>query len=141
MDKEIIIVTPTPEQFYESVLKDVPDLDPSKKEQIMFAAQELIKAGAGTLELPATGENMMKWLEAQPRIWPEAKHDRFIKQMNGQSDLLSNVSPSRDSWIPVALGMGGVSISIVVSQTYARTEVFINRGDQEENKKIFDYFY
>ena len=62
---------------------DVPDLDPSKKEQIMFAAQELIKAGAGTLELPATGENMMKWLEAQPRIWPEAKHDRFIKQMNG----------------------------------------------------------
>lgn len=66
---------------------------------------------------------------------------QFLREMNKHSNLCSNVSPSRDNWIPVALGMSGVSMSIVISQTYARAEVFINRGKQEENKKIFDYFY
>jgi len=37
--------------------------------------------------------------------------------------------------------MSGISISLVISKKYARVEVYINRGDKDENKKIFDYFY
>lgn len=66
---------------------------------------------------------------------------QFLKEINKHTHLCNNVNPSRDNWIPVALGMQGVSMSVVISKTYARSEVFINRGDKEENKKIFDYFY
>jgi len=30
---------------------------------------------------------------------------------------------------------------LVISKKYARSEIFISRGNKEENKKIFDYFY
>ena len=66
---------------------------------------------------------------------------QFLEEINSKYDFCSNVNPSTDNWIPVALGMGGVSISLVVSRKYARVEVFINRGDKDENKKIFDFFY
>ena len=66
---------------------------------------------------------------------------QFIDEMNKVNTLCQNVSPTISSWIPVALGKSGVSMSLVVTKNYARTEIFINRGDSEENKKIFDYFY
>jgi hypothetical protein len=37
--------------------------------------------------------------------------------------------------------MSGVGLNLVITQKYARAEVYINRGSSEENKKIFDYFY
>ncbi|OGE96823.1 MAG: hypothetical protein A3A83_02160 [Candidatus Doudnabacteria bacterium RIFCSPLOWO2_01_FULL_48_57] len=65
---------------------------------------------------------------------------QFLKEMSKITDICNNISPSKDGWIPVALGITGVSMSIVITQTYARVEVFINRGNKEENKKIYDYF-
>lgn len=66
---------------------------------------------------------------------------QFLKEINKVNNLCSNTSPSKDTWIGVALGMSGVSLNLVVTQKYARTEVYINRGSQGENKKVFDYFY
>ncbi len=33
-----------------------------------------------------------------------------------------------------------MSVNCVVSKSYARTEVYINRGSYDENKQVFDYF-
>lgn len=66
---------------------------------------------------------------------------QFISERNKQNSLCANVSPSTDNWIPVALGMAGVNINLVVSKKYARVEIFINRGEKDENKKIFDFFF
>ena len=63
----------------------------------------------------------------------------FIEGMNGTSNLCSNLSPSKDNWLGIALGWSGVSINCVVSKNYARTEVYINRGDIDENKRVFDF--
>ncbi len=63
----------------------------------------------------------------------------FIEGMNGMSNLCSNLSPSKDNWLGIALGWSGVSINCVVSKNYARTEVYINRGDIDENKRVFDF--
>ncbi|HAW73242.1 MAG TPA: DUF4268 domain-containing protein [Flavobacteriales bacterium] len=63
----------------------------------------------------------------------------FIEEMNGTSNLCSNLSPSKDNWLGIALGWSGVSINCVVSKNYARTEVYINRGDIDENKRVFDF--
>ena len=63
----------------------------------------------------------------------------FIEGMNGTSNLCSNLSPSKDNWLGIALGWSGVSINCVVSKNYARTEVYINRGDMDANKRVFDF--
>ncbi len=66
---------------------------------------------------------------------------QFLKEINRQNNLCGNVSPTTAQWIPVsALGIGGIGINLVVSQKYARAEVYINRGTKEENKRIFDFF-
>ncbi len=64
---------------------------------------------------------------------------QFLKEINKHTDLCSNISPTTEQWIPVSLGMGGVSINLVVTQRYARAEILINKG-KDENKRIFDFF-
>jgi hypothetical protein len=64
---------------------------------------------------------------------------QFIDELNEKSQLAQNVAPSTDSWIGLALGMGGVSLNLVVTREYARAEIYINRGDQAKNKKAFDF--
>ncbi|MDD3487884.1 MAG: DUF4268 domain-containing protein [Candidatus Pacebacteria bacterium] len=66
---------------------------------------------------------------------------QVINVMNEKNNLCQNVSPSTDSWIGIGLGISGVSLNLVVSQSYARSEIYINRGDKQENKKVFDYFF
>lgn len=66
---------------------------------------------------------------------------QFLKEINKVNHLCANTSPSKDTWISSALGMSGVGLNLVVTQKYARSEIYINRGSQEENKKIFDFFY
>lgn len=63
---------------------------------------------------------------------------QFINFMNEHNDLCRNLSPSKDHWIGIGLGMSGVSINLVATKAYVRCEVFINKGDQEINKRIFD---
>lgn len=65
---------------------------------------------------------------------------QFIEAMNQRSTLCQNVSPSTDAWIGIALGMSGVSLNLVATKNYARAEIYINRGDTESNKKVFDFF-
>jgi hypothetical protein len=37
--------------------------------------------------------------------------------------------------------MSGVSISLVIGKSYARTEITINRGNQSLNKETFDILF
>jgi len=63
----------------------------------------------------------------------------FIKECNKRNNLFQNVSPSKDNWIGLGIGLTGVGLNIVVSRNYARVEVYINRGTQKENKEVFDF--
>ena len=64
---------------------------------------------------------------------------QFISYNNTKNNLTQNISPAKDSWIGVALGISGVSINTVVSKNYARNEIYINRGDKDINKEIYDF--
>ncbi|MBA7569240.1 hypothetical protein ES708_10978 [subsurface metagenome] len=66
---------------------------------------------------------------------------QLINEMNKNHDYCRNINPSNDSWIGIAMGISGVSLNLVISKKYARSEIYINRGSQEENKMIFDFFY
>jgi len=65
---------------------------------------------------------------------------QFIEEMNKQSSLCKNLSPGTDAWIGVALGVSGVSLNLVATSSYVRSEIYINRGDVTKNKETFDYF-
>ena len=65
----------------------------------------------------------------------------FLANANGFNKRFANISASRDNWIGVGVGMTGVSINLVVTKSHCRTELYINRGDKDENKKFFDYLF
>jgi hypothetical protein len=66
--------------------------------------------------------------------------NEFIKSINSVNSLFKNCSPSKDNWIGIGIGISGVLMMTVISKTYARVEVYINRGEKEENKKVFDFY-
>ena len=78
---------------------------------------------------------------AQRHILRKEFWTQFIGEINKKNSMCSNISPSTDNWIAIALGMSGMSINLVISKKYARSEIYINRGDKDENKKIFDFFF
>lgn len=70
------------------------------------------------------------------KFWSE-----FLSTSNKNNGLYQNHSPVKESWIGKGIGMGGVSLNLVASGDYCRSEIFLNRGNKEENKEIFDYLY
>ena len=63
----------------------------------------------------------------------------YLKESNAVNNLFSNISPSKDNWIGIGIGMSGVNLNMVVSRSYARGEIYFNRGSKEENKWCFDF--
>ena len=60
----------------------------------------------------------------------------FISSSNKTNKLYESISPSKDSWIAKSLG-SSIQLCLVVSKTFARTEIYLNKS-KEENKKVFD---
>jgi hypothetical protein len=63
----------------------------------------------------------------------------YLKKSNNVNNLFSNISASKDNWIGIGIGMSGVNLNMVVSRSYARGEIYFNRGSKEENKWCFDF--
>lgn len=63
----------------------------------------------------------------------------YLKKSNSVNNLFSNISASKDNWIGIGIGMSGVNLNMVVSRSYARGEIYFNRGSKEENKWCFDF--
>ncbi|WP_350343160.1 DUF4268 domain-containing protein [Proteinivorax tanatarense] len=66
---------------------------------------------------------------------------RMLQKMNDKSDLFKNISPSKDNWLSCGSGYSGLVYMFVVTGNYARIELWINRGLQDENKILFDSIY
>lgn len=66
---------------------------------------------------------------------------QLLQEMNKKSDLFKNISPSKDNWIGCGSGYSGLSYNFVITSNYARIELWINKGAQEDNKEIFDSIY
>ena len=67
--------------------------------------------------------------------------EQFIGKINEKSSICQNITPGRSSWLTVALGMSGIAMYLVITNTDARSEIYIGRGNKDENKKIYDLFF
>jgi len=63
----------------------------------------------------------------------------YNKQKNGP---YATSTPNSDSWMGKGgVGIGGASVNICVSKVACRTEIYINSGERDINKRIYDFFY
>ncbi|TCI91806.1 DUF4268 domain-containing protein [Tenacibaculum sp. M341] len=63
---------------------------------------------------------------------------RLISELNTKSNLFQNISPSIYNWIGAGSGVRGVGYNFVISKKYVRVELYIDRGELEENTLIFE---
>lgn len=63
---------------------------------------------------------------------------QLLKQASGKLSSFQNISPSKDNWVGVSAGISGVQLNFVISNYYARVEVYMTRSVKEENKQIFN---
>lgn len=66
---------------------------------------------------------------------------KLLEVMNQKNDTFSNISPQRQNWISAGSGMRGIGLNFSATKTYGRAEIYIDRGDHDENKLIFDTLY
>lgn len=63
---------------------------------------------------------------------------QLIGELNARTELYRNVSPSKDNWISAGSGVRGIGFNFAVTKTSGRVELYIDRGNKEENEAIFD---
>lgn len=66
---------------------------------------------------------------------------RLLAVMNQKNNTFSNISPQRQSWISAGSGMRGIGLNFSATRNYGRAEIYIDRGDHDENKRIFDVLH
>jgi Domain of unknown function (DUF4268) len=74
------------------------------------------------------------------RVWREFWTE-IIRAMSGKTSLYQNISPSSQGWISPGSGVRGVGFNLVASRTYGRAQVYIDRGDGEENTFIYNQLH
>lgn len=62
----------------------------------------------------------------------------LLDQARERGTAHGNLSPSRSVSIGTGIGLGGVTLNYVVWQRSGAAELYIDRGDRDQNKAIFD---
>jgi len=78
---------------------------------------------------------------AERHVVREKYWSQFLLEINKGSQICRNINPTTEAWIGTSLGMQGVGMNFVVSKKYARVEIYLNRGEKEENKRVYDLIY
>ena len=67
---------------------------------------------------------------------------KLIDRMNSSKcNLYQNVSPGKYHYISAGSGVRGVGLNFTVTKSYARSELYIDRGSGRENEFIFDHLH
>jgi hypothetical protein len=77
-------------------------------------------------------ERRVQYREFWAQLLPRAKE---------KTQLHARISPGTDYWVSTGAGRGGLAYSYVLLNSNARIELYIDRGEANENKQIFDVLY
>ena len=67
------------------------------------------------------------------RFWTE-----LLDRAKTQTKLHAALSPPEYGWVGAGAGKSGLSFNYVITQHAATAELYIDRGDAEENQSVFD---
>ncbi|NND77877.1 MAG: DUF4268 domain-containing protein [Flavobacteriales bacterium] len=118
----------TPYKFGEQILLNIEQIIPMKE-----AEEFSIRMAEKTIEDISNQEELKTRHIVRQKFWTQ-----LLSKMNDKSDSFQNISPSKATWIGTSSGTRGISYNFVATRKYCRVEVYIDRGDQIENKIFFD---
>ena len=118
----------TPFQLGSQLFLDIEQIIPIKE-----AEDYVISMADKTQEDINTQDELKSRHLLRIEFWKE-----LLKQFNQKTNIFQSISPSRDNWIGIGAGISGVMINFVISNYYARVELYISRPSRDENKFIFD---
>lgn len=121
----------TPYALNDQLLLNVEQILPTKDTE-EFAISMASKAQE-EIEVQETLKNRNN---VRAAFWEE-----LIKESNKTNQLLSNISPSKDNWIGIGVGMSGIGLNLVASKNLCRTEIYISVGDKQTNKQLFEFLF
>ena len=62
---------------------------------------------------------------------------QILSLLNQQTDLFSNVNPSKDHWLSAGAGISGLSYTMIITQSNIRIELTISTSIKDQNKLYF----
>lgn len=119
----------TPFIFGEQLLLNIEQILPIKDTEDF-----LISMATKVQDEIATQESLKARHHIRLDFWKQ-----YLAESNKKNKLFSNISSSKDNWIGIGIGMSGVNLNLVITKTHCRTEIYFNRGNQNENKNLFDF--
>jgi hypothetical protein len=118
----------TPYQYEEQILLDIEQIISVKE-----AEEYIIKMADKNREEKEVKEINRDIHELRKQFWA-----KLLENFNKISTQYRNVNPSVDHWLSSGSGVSNCPFNFIVTKSYAAVEVSINKGTQEENKRIFD---
>ena len=122
----------TPYEYSGKVLLDFDQIIPVKD-----AEEYTISIAKKTQDENKSGEEKQARFTVRQTFWTE-----FIEYNKSVNGLYANNTPTTDNWIGRAVkGSNGMNCNVIVNFDNCRAEIYINTGDKNRNKSIFDYLF
>jgi len=63
---------------------------------------------------------------------------QLLERAKERTKLHARISPGKENWISAGAGKSGLGFNYAIRMSDAQVELYIDRGEAEENKRIFD---
>jgi len=90
--------------------------------------KEATKAEVGVIKEEPPERDKLRF-----RFW-----EQLLAYAKTKTEHHSRVSPGKDSWCGMGAGTSGLGYNYVIFQHKTRVELYIDKGDKNQNKEIFD---
>lgn len=122
----------TPYEYNGKVLLDFDQIIPVKD-----AEDYTISIAKKTQDENKSGEEKQARFTIRQTFWTE-----FIDYNKSVNGLFAINTPTTDNWIGRAVkGSNGLNCNVIVNFDNCRAEIYINTGEKDRNKGIFDFLY
>ena len=121
----------TPYQYLDQLFLNVEQIIPMKE-----AEEYSIRMAEKTQDDISSQEELKARHIVRRDFWT-----RLLKELNSKSSLFQNISPSIYNWIGAGSGISGVGYNFSISKKYVRVELYIDKGEQDLNERIFDILF
>ena len=120
----------TPYVYGDKTLLDFDQIIPVKD-----AEEYTISIAKKTQDESKSGEDKQARFNVRQLFWSE-----FVEYNKSVNGLYANSTPTTENWIGRAVkGSNGMNRNVIVNYDNCRAEIYISTGDQDRNKRIFDY--
>ncbi len=102
------------------------------------------------IPLPEAHEYQVQ-LRAKEQVGRKTRAERYDVRLRFWEGLVAiarshntrhaNLKPGSYHWLGASSGIRGLNLNYVISQTHGVVELYIDRGEASENKRIFDQLY